>query len=81
MFSPAKITKIGVTYTSTNAKDYLIGVFQGANSKSFFDESPLYLIQEKLQPNQKYLNEIFCTQTLRHFAPEVKNACPSHYTI
>ena len=77
--SPAKITKIGVTHTSTNAKDYLLGVFQGANDKTFFDAFPLYLIKEQLQPNQQHLIEISCTQAfkyVRYVSPEVKNAGP-----
>ena len=77
--SPARITKIGFTHTSTNDKDYLLGVFQGANDKTFFDAFPLYLIKEQLQPNQQNLIEISCTQSfkyVRYVSPEVKNVGP-----
>ena len=77
--SPAKITKIGITHTSTNAKDYLLGVFEGANDKTFFDAFPIYLIKEQLEPNQQHLIEITCTQAfkyVRYVSPEVKNPGP-----
>jgi hypothetical protein len=43
--SPAKISKIGFTHLSSEPKDYLLGVFQGANDKTFFDAFPLYMIK------------------------------------
>ena len=46
--SPTKITKIGFAHSSTEPKDYLLGVFQGANDKTFFDAFPLYMITEEL---------------------------------
>ena len=54
-------------------------VFQGANDKTFFDAFPLYMIKEQIQPNQKQLIEISCTQSfkyVRYVSPDVKNAGP-----
>ena len=74
--SPSKITKIGFAHLSSEPKDYLLGVFQGANDKTFFDAFPLYMITEELEPNKINFFEISCSQSfkyIRYVGPEGKN--------
>ena len=82
--SPAKITKIGFAHSSTEPKDYLLGVFQGANDKTFFDAFPLYMITEELEPEELNLFPISCSQTfkyVRYVGPEGKNSTVSEFEV
>jgi hypothetical protein len=58
--TPSRITKISVT--SQNSGN-LLGVFQGANEKNFFDGIPLYMIKDSNQLNNI---EISCTQSFKY---------------
>ena len=81
---PAKITKIGFAHKSLEPKDYLLGVFQGANDKTFFDAFPLYMIKEELELNKLNYIEISCPQTfkyLRYVGPENKNSTISEFEV
>ena len=82
--SPSKITKIGFAHLSSEPKDYLLGVFQGANDKTFFDAFPLYMITEELEPNKINFFEISCSQSfkyIRYVGPEGKNSTLSEFEI
>ena len=82
--SPAKITKIGFAHSSSEPKDYLFGIFQGANDKTFFDAFPLYMITEELEPKKLNLISISCSQTfkyIRYVGPEGKNSTVSEFEI
>ena len=82
--SPAKISKIGFTHLSSEPKDYLLGVFQGANDKTFFDAFPLYMIKEKIDPDKTNFFKISCSKTfkyLRYVGHKSKNECVSTFEI
>ena len=64
--SPAKITQIGWAQKSTNSKDYILGIFEGSNDKSFFDSIPLYMITSQGQSNQINNIPITCTQSFKY---------------
>ena len=81
---PAKITKIGFAHKSSDKNDYLLGVFQGANDKTFFDAFPLYMITEESESNKVNYISISSTQTfkyLRYVGPEKKNSAISEFEI
>ena len=81
---PAKITKIGFAHKSSDKNDYLFGVFQGANDKTFFDAFPLYMITEESESNKVNYISISSTQTfkyLRYVGPEKKNSTISEFEI
>ena len=82
--SPAIISKIGFAHLSTEPKDYLLGVFEGANDKTFFDAFPLYMITEELEPEKLNLIPISCSQKfkyVRYVGPEGKNSTVSEFEI
>lgn len=82
--SPTKISKIGFAFDSSEPKDYLLGIFQGSNDKTFFDAFPLYMITEELEPNKLNYIQITCSQTfkyLRYVGPEGKNSTISEFEI
>ena len=82
--SPAKIAKIGFTHTSSEPKDYLLGIFQGANDKTFFDAFPLYMIKEEIEPDKTIFFEISCPKSfkyLRYVGPKNKNESISFFEI
>jgi len=82
--SPAKITKIGFSHLSSVPKDYLLGVFQGSNDKTFSDAFPLYMIKEEIEPNKINFFEISCSKTfkyLRYVGPKNKDASSSFFEI
>ena len=82
--SPTKISKIGFSFDSSEPKDYLLGIFQGSNDKTFFDAFPLYMITENLEPNKINYIQITCSQTfkyLRYVGPEGKNSTISEFEI
>ena len=64
--SPTKITKIGFTLLTSEPKDYLLGVIQGSNDKTFFDSIPLYMITEELEPNRLHLVQIHSNQKFQY---------------
>ena len=73
--SPAKISKIGFTHLSSEPKDYLLGVFQGANDQTFFDAFPLYMIKEEIEPDKTNFLKISCSKAfkyLRYVSPKSK---------
>ena len=76
-FSPSKITQIGWAQKGNNVEDYLLGIFEGSNDKSFFDAIPLYMITSQGKSNQINLVDISCTQTfkyIRYIGPSSKNS-------
>ena len=82
--SPAKIAKIGFTHASSEPKDYLLGVFQGANDKTFFDAFPLYMIKEEIEPDETTFFKISCSKSfkyLRYVAPKNKNESISFFEL
>ena len=82
--APAKITKIGFAHSSSEPKDYLLGVFQGSNDRTFFDAFPLYLIKDKIEPNKINFFQITCPQKfkfIRYVGPEGKNSTISEFEI
>ena len=82
--SPAKITKIGFAHLREEPKDYLLGIFQGANDRTFFDAFPLYMIKEEIEPKKLNFFEISCSQTfkyVRYVGPEGKNSPISEFEI
>ena len=82
--SPARIAKFGFNNLSSNPKDYLLGVFQGANYKTFYDAFPLYMIKEEIEPDKINFFEISCTKTfkyLRYMGPKNKDASSSFFEI
>ena len=82
--SPTKITKIGFSLLSSEPKDYLLGIIQGANDKTFFDAIPLYMIKEELEPNKLHLIQISCNQKfqyIRYVKPEEKSSPISEFQV
>ena len=82
--NPSKITKINFSHSSSNPKDYLLGVFQGANDKTFFDAFPLYMIKEELEPNKLNSIKISCNQKfqyIRYVGPDVKSSPISDFEV
>ena len=82
--SPAKISKIGFTHLSSDPKDYLLGIFQGANDKTFFDAFPLYMIKEEIEPDKNNFFKISCSKAfkyLRYVGPKSKNESVSTFEI
>ena len=82
--SPAKISKIGFAHLSKEPKDYLLGIFQGANDKTFFDAFPLYMIKEEIEPEKLNFFEISCSQAfkyVRYVGPEGKNSTVSEFEV
>ena len=63
---PAKISQIGWAQKGTDSKDYILGIFEGANDSSFFDAIPLHMITSQGQSNQINLIQISCTQTFKY---------------
>ena len=81
---PTKIAKISFSHSSTNPKDYLLGVFQGANDKTFFDAITLYMIKDELEPNKLYsipisINRKF--QFIRYVKPDEKSLSISKFEV
>ena len=77
MLFPTKINKIVFSHSSKNHKDYLLGIFQGANDKTFFDAYPLYMIREELEPNKEHSIQISCNhkfQYIRYVKPNKKSS-------
>ena len=82
--SEAVITKIGFAFSSTQPKDYLLGVFQGANDKTFFDAFPLYMIKKELEPDELNYIDVSCKKKfkyIRYVGPEGKNSTISEFEI
>ena len=82
--SPAKISKIGFAHLSKEPKDYLLGVFQGSNDKTFFDAFPLYMIKEEIEPEKLNFFEISCSKAfkyVRYVGPEGKNSTVSEFEV
>ena len=82
--SEAVITKIGFAPSSKEPKDYLLGVFQGANDETFFDAFPLYMITEELEPDEINTIKIDCTEKfkyVRYVGPEGKNSTVSEFEV
>ena len=79
--SPAKITQISWSQSSTNAKDYLLGIFEGSNDKTFFDSIPLYMITDQSNQNKA---SVTCTQSfkyIRFVGPAGKKAAVSQIEL
>ena len=75
--SPMKITQIGWAQKGSNTKDYMLGVFEGSNDRSFFDAIPIYMITSQGQSNQINLAKISCTQGfkyIRYVGPKGKSS-------
>jgi len=82
--SPVKISQIGWAQKSDEPKDYLFGIFEGANDASFCDSIPLYMITSQGQLNQINLVEISCTQAfkyIRYIGPNGKFSVISQIEI
>ena len=82
--SPVKISQIGWAQKSDEPKDYLLGIFEGANDASFCDSIPLYMITSQGQLNQINLVEISCTQAfkyIRYIGPNGKFSVISQIEI
>ena len=82
--SPAKISKISFTHVSSQPKDYLLGVFQGANDKTFFDAFPLYMIKEEIEQDKSTFFTISCSKSfkyLRYVGPKNKNDSVSFFEV
>ena len=80
--SPVKITKIDFSHSSSDPKEYLLGIFQGANDKIFFDAFPLYMIKEELEPNKLHSIQISCSKKfkyLRYVGPDEKYSFNSEF--
>ena len=63
---PSKITKIGFHFEVPDVNMYLLGMFQGANEKDFFDAIPLYMIKEEIKISGVQYIKINCKQTFRY---------------
>ena len=82
--SPAKITKIGLSFLTSEPKDYLLGIIQGANDKTFVDAFPIYMIKEELEPNKLHLIHISCNkkfQYIRYVKPDENSASISEFQL
>ena len=82
--SEAVITKIGFAFATKRAKDYLLGVFQGANDKTFFDAFPLYMIKEVVEDEEINYVDISCNQKfkyIRYVGPEGMNSTISEFEV
>ncbi len=64
--SPVKISQIGWAQKGFDTKDYLLGIFEGSNDRSFFDSIPLYMITAQGQSNQINLVQVTCTQAFKY---------------
>ena len=70
--------------SSKEPKDYLLGVFQGANDETFFDAFPLYMITEELEPDEINTIKIDCSEKfkyVRYVGPEGKNSTVSEFEV
>ena len=84
LFSPTKITKVGFSFLTSDPKDYLLGIIQGSNDKTFYDAFPLYMIKEELEPKKLHLIHISCNkkfQYIRYVKPEEKSAPISDFQV
>ena len=84
LLSPTKITKIGFSLLTSEPKDYLLGVIQGSNDKTFFDAFPLYMIKEELEPKKLHLIHISCNkkfQYIRYVKPDEKKSPISDFQV
>ena len=82
--SATKITKICFSLSSSEPKDYLLGVFQGANDKTFFDAFPLYMIKEELEPTKLQEIKISSNQKfkyVRYVSPDEKISSISEFEV
>ena len=82
--SEAVITKIGFAFSTTRASDYLLGVFQGSNDKTFFDAFPLYMIKEPLDSDELNYVDISCKQKfkyVRYVGPEGMNSVIAEFEV
>ena len=82
--SPVKISQIGWAQKGTNVKNYLLGIFEGSNDKSFFDSIPIYMITAEGKSNQMNLVEISCTQTfkyVRYIGPEGQKSVIAQFEV
>ena len=82
--SPVKISQIGWAQKGFDAKDYLLGIFEGSNDRTFFDSIPLYMIKEQGQSNQINLIQVSCTQTfkyIRYIGPNGKYSVISQIEV
>ena len=82
--SPTKITKIGFSLLTSEPKDYLLGVIEGSNDKTFFDAFPLYMIKEELEPEKLHLIKISCNKKfkyIRYVKPEEESASISEFQV
>jgi hypothetical protein len=84
LFSPTKITKVGFSFLTSDPKDYLLGIIQGSNDKTFYDAFPLYMIKEEIEPDKTNFFKISCSKTfkyLRYVGPKSKNESVSTFEI
>ena len=82
--SPIKVSQIGWAQKGNDVKDYMLGIFEGSNDKSFFDSIPLYMITSAGQTNQINLISISCSQTfkyIRYVGPAGKFSVISQFEI
>ena len=63
---PSKITKIGFYNNFPDINVYLLGIFQGANDKTFFDAIPLNMIINEEKKNEINYADINCDQIFKY---------------
>ena len=76
--SPVKISQIGWAQKGFDTKDYLLGIFEGSNDRSFFDSIPLYMITAQGQSNQINLVQVTCTQAFKYIRYICRIPCIKH---
>ena len=82
--SPAKITKIGFTHSSSEPKDYLLGIFEGSNDRAFYDAFPLFMIKEEIEQDKINFFPISCSKSfkyLRYISPKNRKSSVSTFEI
>ena len=82
--SPAKITKIGFTHSSSGPKDYLLGIFEGSNDRDFYDAFPLFMIKEEIEQDKINFFPISCSKSfkyLRYISPKNRKSSVSTFEI
>jgi hypothetical protein len=84
LLNPSKITKIGFYHNFPDFNIYLLGLFQGANDKTFFDAVPLDMIMNKEKDNEISYISINCNQIfkyVRYVGPWFSNSLISELII
>ena len=66
LLSENYITKIGFAQNSIHKLNYILGIFEGANTNNFYDAVPLYMIKEEVKLNEINYVEIFTNRPFRY---------------